>query len=131
MAECAAQGGTSARVVRAELDGDAAGRWHGDRRDHCERRADRSKISVNGKGLASGSYRARVTSGANTATAGPRSTVGDEVEFDFDSAPDDVAAGATAIAGTFVQGVPPRVAGTIETAAGAVVAEATATCAER
>ena len=97
----------------------------------CERRADRSKISVNGKGLASGSYRARVTSGANTATAGPRSTVGDEVEFDFDSAPDDVAAGATAIAGTFVQGVPPRVAGTIETAAGAVVAEATATCAER
>ena len=97
----------------------------------CERRADRSKISVNGKGLASGSYRARVTSGANTATAGPRSTVGDEVEFDFDSAPDDVAAGATAIAGTFVQGVPPRVAGVIETAAGAVVAEATATCAER
>lgn len=97
----------------------------------CERRADRSKISVNGKGLASGSYRARVTSDANTATAGPRSTVGDEVEFDFDSAPDDVAAGATAIAGTFVQGVPPRVAGTIETAAGAVVAEATATCAER
>ena len=97
----------------------------------CERRADRSKISVNGRGLASGSYRARVTSGANTATAGPRSTVGDEVEFDFDSAPDDVAAGATAIAGTFVQGVPPRVAGTIETAAGAVVAEVTATCAER
>ena len=135
MAECAAQGGVNigAGSCAPNPCGTATPPVGGTATVEvtCERRADRSKISVNGKGLASGSYRARVTSGANTATAGPRSTVGDEVEFDFDSAPDDVAAGATAIAGTFVQGVPPRVAGTIETAAGAVVAEATATCAER
>ena len=97
----------------------------------CERRADRSRVSVNGKGLASGTYRARVTSGGNAATAAPRATVGDEVEFDFDSAPDDIAAGATAIASTFLQGTPPRVAGAIETTAGAVVAEATVICETR
>ena len=97
----------------------------------CERRADRSKVSVNGKGLAGGTYRARIASGGNTATAVPRATVGDEVEFDFDSAPDDVAAGATAIASTFLQGTPPQVAGAIETTAGAVVAQATVTCEKR
>jgi hypothetical protein len=86
---------------------------------------------VNGKGLASGTYRARATSGGNTATATPRGTVGDEVEFDFDSAPDDVAAGATAIASTFLQGTPPQVTGAIETTAGALVVEATVTCETR
>lgn len=97
----------------------------------CERRADRSRVSVNGKGLASGTYRARATSGGNTATAMPRGTIGDEVEFDFDSAPDDVAAGATAIASTFLQGTPPQVTGAIETTAGALVVESTVTCETR
>jgi hypothetical protein len=97
----------------------------------CERRSDRSRASVNGNNLASGTYRARVISGANTATAAPMATVGDEVEFDFDSNPNDIAAGATAIAAGFIQGAPPRVTGQLLDATGAtVIVEATATCEE-
>jgi hypothetical protein len=97
----------------------------------CERRSDRSRISVNGNNLASGTYRARVMSGANTATAGQMATIGDEVEFDFDSNPDDIAAGATAIAVGFIQGAPPQVTGQLLDAAGTtMVVEATVTCEE-
>ena len=46
----------------------------------CEKRADRSKISVDGDGLATGSYKAIVISGANTKTSVARPTVGDEVK---------------------------------------------------
>ncbi len=94
----------------------------------CERRASRSKISVDGNDLASGSYQARVSSGANTATAPARPTIGDEVEFDFDSDAGDIAAGATPIAAAFIQGTPPQVTGTILDASGNVVVEATADC---
>jgi len=70
----------------------------------CELRTrGRSRISVDGNNLVSGLYTAVVTSGANSATAGPRATVGDEVEFDFDSDPRDIAAGATAISADFIQ----------------------------
>jgi hypothetical protein len=78
-----------------------------------------------------GDYHARITSGANTATSGPQPTVGDEVEFDFDSERDDVAAGATAIAAGFIDGAPPQVTGQILDAGGALVAEATVTCEQR
>jgi hypothetical protein len=76
----------------------------GELRLRCEVRTGqaRSRISVDGKNLASGQYRARVRSGSNTATSGLGTTVGDEVEFDFDSDPDDIAAGATAIASDFI-----------------------------
>ena len=94
----------------------------------CERRADRSRASVNGNDLAGGSYTARLTSGANTATAPAAATIGDEVEFDFDSEPDDVAAGATAIAAGFLQGTPPQATGEILDSANQVVASATVTC---
>jgi hypothetical protein len=67
--------------------------------------------------------------GANSHTWDLRATVGDEVEFDFDSDPGDIAAGATAIAPDFVQGTPPQVTGTILDAGGVTVIEATVTCA--
>ena len=97
----------------------------------CERRSDRSRASVNGNDLNPGDYHARITSGANTATSGPQPTVGDEVESDFDSEPDDIAAGATAIAADFIQGSPPQLTGQILDASDAVVAEATVTCEDR
>jgi len=97
-------------------------------RVRCERRANRSRASVDGQNLASGSYGARLTSGAKVATAPPRPTVGDEVEHDFDSAPDDIAAGAIAIAADFIVGTLPAVTGALLDAGGNVVAQATVTC---
>ena len=83
---------------------------------------------MDGSNLAVGSYRARIVSGLNQAEAPLRPSIGDEVEFDFDSNPDDIAAGATAIAVGFLQGNPPTVTGEIRTSAGAVVIQAMATC---
>jgi len=97
----------------------------------CERRADRSRASVNGKNLASGNYKARLTSGGNSATSGLAATIGDEVELDFDSEPDDVAAGATAIGAGFLQGAPPQATGEILDAADQVVVSTTVTCVQR
>ena len=94
------------------------------------RRADRSRASVDGNNLASGSYSARLTSGANVATSGLAPTVGDEVEHDFDSDPDDIAAGATAIAASFLTGTPPRATGEILDGASNVVASATVICSQ-
>ena len=54
--------------------------------------------------------------------------VGDEVEFDFDSEPDDIAAGATAIATTFLTGSPPQATGEILDGASTVIASATVIC---
>jgi hypothetical protein len=75
-----------------------------DIRIRCEKRDHRSKISVDGGNLASGEYKARVISGDNAKTSPSKPTIGDEVEFDFDSARADIAAGATAIAPDFIQG---------------------------
>lgn len=97
----------------------------------CERRADRSRASVNGANLAAGSYSARILSGASEATSDPVATVGDEVEVDFDSDAGDIGAGATPIAAGFIEGSPPAVTGELLDALGAVVASATATCRER
>jgi hypothetical protein len=100
-------------------------------RVRCERRASRSKISVDGTNLAAGSYGAQVGSGGNTAASGLQAAVSGEVEFDFDSDPGDVAAGATPIPATFIQGNPPQVSGKIVSASGATVVEAPVTCLER
>lgn len=72
----------------------------------CERRANRSKISVDGNNLRprNGTFTARVQSGSNSAASRPQRAVGDEVEFDFDSNPNDVAAGATRISRGFIVG---------------------------
>jgi hypothetical protein len=88
----------------------------------CEKRPSRSKVSVDGRNLPSGSYTARITSGANSQTSAARRTVGDEVEFDFDSNQNDIAAGATRIAANFIQvSATPDVRGEILNASGAVV----------
>jgi SAM-dependent methyltransferase len=97
----------------------------------CERRADRSRISVNGSNLAAGSYQGRALSGDQSATTLAATATGDQIEFDFDSEPDDIATGATAIAAGFLQGTPPQVTGQILAAGGAVLVESTVTCAQR
>lgn len=68
----------------------------------CEKRSNRSKASVDGNNLASGSYRAVLESGTATATTPFENAIGDEAEFDFDSSSADIAAGATRIAPTFI-----------------------------
>ena len=97
-------------------------------RVRCEKRADRSKISVDGNDLvpANGQFTARATSGGISVTAGPQTAVGDEAEFDFDSNANDVAAGATLISPSFIQGN--TVLGKILNASGALVASGTASC---
>src|SRR5262249_3042437 len=97
-------------------------------RVRCETRGDRSKISVDGNDLAAGSYTATVTSPASAASGGvtalAKTAVGDEVEFDFDSNANDVAAGATSISPSFIQGNTVRG----EIVGGGVSVSGTATC---
>ena len=69
----------------------------------CEKRSNRSKISVDGKNLVAGDYSSTVTSGDESVTSPVKSSVGDEIEFDYDSAADDIAEGATAISADFIQ----------------------------
>lgn len=71
----------------------------------CETRGtSRSKISIDGSGLASGVYRARAQSGTGVvwSKAFQRPVAG-EVEFDYDSNAADIRAGATAISPTFIK----------------------------
>jgi hypothetical protein len=96
-------------------------------RVRCEKRIEkpRSKISVDGNNLATGNYTARATSGANTAVSAPGATVGDEVEFDFDSRRGDIRRGATPIAKDFIGSA---VTGEILDGQGNVVASSTVNC---
>ena len=91
----------------------------------CEKRSDRSKVSVDGSNLVAGNYIAKIISGSNTKKSVPKATTGDEVEFDFDSDPGDVAAGATRISRGFIQG---QVTGQLINERGFTVAQATRTC---
>ncbi len=105
-------------------------------RVRCEVRSDgpRSKISVDGRNLspAGGRYFARVQSGANSAEAPRQTAVGDEAEFDFDSNPNDVAAGATAIPADFIQVVEgDDVTAQVLDDSGTVVASGAADCRAR
>jgi hypothetical protein len=95
-------------------------------RVQCEQRNGRSKVSVDGNNLRPGTYQARIFSAPNSAAAAAKPSVGDEVEFDFDSNANDVAAGATSIPATFIQNG--RVQGDLLDASGAVVATATSNC---
>jgi len=96
-------------------------------RVRCEVRSNRSRISVDGRNLrpANGVFSARATSGAGSATAPAKQAIGGEVEFDFDSDPGDIAAGATAIAATFIT---TDVTGEILDADGGVIATGTVRC---
>lgn len=91
----------------------------------CEKRADRSKVSVDGSNLAAGNYIAKIISGSNTKKSAPKATTGDEVGFDFDSDPANVAAGATSIGRGFIQG---QVTGQLINEQGFTVAQSTRTC---
>ncbi len=134
-AQCAAQGGINIGAGACGAGACAAtppppppggGGGNAVLRLRCERRSNRSKISVDANDIAGGTYTARVTSGANTATSGPQSTIGDEVEFDFDSDRGDIGEGATPIAPSFIQGL--QVTGQVLDASGAVVVSATVSC---
>ncbi len=134
-AECAAQGGINIGAgvcapgaCEATPPPPPPGGGGAVARVRCERRSNRSKISVDANGIASGTYTARVTSGGNTATSGPQGTVGDEVEFDFDSDNGDIAEGATPIASAFIQGL--QVTGEVLDGS-TVVASATVSCESR
>ncbi len=97
-------------------------------RVRCEKRVDRSRISVDGNDLVPGNYSATVMSGLNEATAAPQATVGaglDEVAFGFDSNAADIALGATEIPVNFIQG---SVTGKILDASNATVISDTVTC---
>lgn len=94
---------------------------------NCEKRSSgRSKISVDGKNLPSGSYSSTVTSGSNEVSSPVRSTTGDEIEFDFDSQANE--AGATLISPNFIG---TNVTGRIINASGQTLLTATVDCVTR
>lgn len=103
----------------------------GDGPAECEDRTPAQCAALGGVIIGAGTcaYTARVSSGANAATAPAQDAIGDEVEFDFDSNGGDIAAGATAIPSTFIQNL--QVTGELRDASGAVVATHVATCLAR
>lgn len=92
----------------------------------CEVRPGRSKISIDGRGLAAGNYSSQAISGDNMATSPASAAVGGEVETDYDSNPADIRAGAVAIPPTFIVGG--RVTGKVVDASGNTVASDTVLC---
>jgi hypothetical protein len=69
----------------------------------CEKRPFRSRASVDGNDLKRGMYRAVLRSGTtHVARSQFAQTVGDEVQFDFDSNQGDVSEGATPISAQFI-----------------------------
>lgn len=74
----------------------------GDVKVTCEKRAHRSKVSVDGSSLNGGLYRAVTSSGDRTRRTDLQQAVGDQAQFDFDSNPNDIAEGATPIPADFI-----------------------------
>ena len=100
----------------------------------CERRPNRSRISVDASGLvpANGRFRARVTAAGGTVTSPLKRAVGGQDEFDFDSNQNDILAGATRIASTFIRArIGPDVVAKVLNASGQVVATQSANCSFR
>jgi len=114
----------AAVLLGVALDADAASV-----RVQCETRATRARVSVDGNDLAPGAYTARITSGTNVATSIPAAAIGDEAEFDFDSKPKNVVAGATQIGRNFIQNH--AVKGELLDGSDAVVAASTVQCRAR
>ena len=92
----------------------------------CEVSPTRSKISVDGKSLASGRYTTVAVSGGSMATSPAEASVSGEVEADYDSNPADIRAGAVAIPSTFITGG--TVTGKVVDASGQTVASDTVSC---
>ncbi len=95
-------------------------------RVRCEKRADRSKVSVDGNNLKRGKYKAKIISGSSKKSSPLERTVGDEIEFDFDSDPEDIASGATPIRSGFIENN--QVIGKIVNSRGSTVISDTVTC---
>ena len=74
----------------------------GDVKVTCEKRPNRSKVSVDGSNLNGNLYRAVTKSGDHTRRSDLQQAVGDEAQFDFDSNPNDIADGATPISANFI-----------------------------
>jgi hypothetical protein len=74
----------------------------GDASVTCEKRANRSKVSVDGSSLNGGMYRAVTRSGDRTRRSDLQQAIGDEAQFDFDSNQNDIAEGATPIPANFI-----------------------------
>jgi hypothetical protein len=68
----------------------------------CEKRAQRSTASIDGKSLVGGFYRAVLKSGGKTARSNFDQAIRHEVAFDFDSNPNDISLGATPIPANFI-----------------------------
>ena len=118
---------TTMAAVAALTLGFAAASEAADLRVRCEpREGRRSRVSVDVRDVAPGMYAAAISSGANAAMSAPAATIGDEVEFDFDSNRADIRAGATAIPRDFIQDG--AVSAQVVDAAGAVVAVGTTAC---
>jgi len=92
----------------------------------CEKKATRSSVSVDGRDVQPGNYTSVVFSGDNRAAAPLTPSIGDEVEFDYDSNPNDIATGETAISRDFIQGG--QVTAQIVDEAGYTVVQGTARC---
>ncbi len=95
----------------------------------CETRANRSKASVDGSNLVPANYSAVLMSGGNRAQSPYQASIGDEAEFDFDSDPGDIRAGATPIDSNFI--VRNKVKAAILDVNGNVVVRGSATCRRR
>lgn len=132
--ECMAAGGVDIGPGICAIDacaGVAIPTGNEEVRISCERRDDRSRASVDGRGLRAGSYTARIVSGASEAVAGAQAAVLGQAEFDFDSDAGDIGAGATAIASGFLAGNPPTLTAQILDVDGNVIVEGTAICEDR
>jgi len=94
----------------------------------CEVSSSRSKASVAGIHL-SGRYVAKLSSGGKTVQSKPLAAdrLTHEVEFDFDSNPKDIAAGAAAIPANFIKNA--KVVGGVYVAStGALIGQVGASC---
>ena len=93
-------------------------------RVRCEVRSDRSRASVDGNNLKSGKYTARIESGSNSKDSKKaQRTIGDEVEFDFDS---NTGEGGTRIDQNFI--VDGQLTGMLINKSGNVVERDTVNC---
>ncbi|HSD09663.1 MAG TPA: hypothetical protein VLF14_01665 [Candidatus Binatia bacterium] len=115
--------GCTAILFATALEAQAAGI-----RVRCATQVDppRSKISIDGRNLGFGQFRAVAKSGTNRAGSPLQGAVGGEAEFDFDSDPGNIQAGATPIDANFIQNN--RVVGKIFNSSGVVVRKGSATC---
>jgi hypothetical protein len=95
----------------------------------CETRSNRSKASVDGRNLVPANYSAVLVSGGERVQSPYQPSIGDEAEFDFDSDPGDIRAGATPIAPDFIKRN--RVKAAILDVDGNVVVRGSAICRQR